>query len=103
MPMMRMAEASMPSTELFAGESEIISEVFLGFEIKMKKKLISVFVVFLLFSCEKSDENYTLCDSENSLCKYFEIKYDNIAKITEDNAELSVTDINTIIISVNRI
>ena len=34
MPMMRMAEASMPSTELFAGESEIISEVFLGFEIK---------------------------------------------------------------------
>ena len=34
MPMMRMAEASMQSTELFAGESEIISEVFLGFEIK---------------------------------------------------------------------
>ena len=34
MPMMRMAEASMSSTELFAGESEIISEVFLGFEIK---------------------------------------------------------------------
>ena len=34
MPMMRMAEASVPSTELFAGESEIISEVFLGFEIK---------------------------------------------------------------------
>tara|TARA_Y100001970_G_scaffold31526_1_gene39244 strand:- start:3874 stop:4695 length:822 start_codon:yes stop_codon:yes gene_type:complete len=33
-PMMRMAEASMPSTDLFAGESEIISEVFLGFEIK---------------------------------------------------------------------
>lgn len=33
MPMMRMAEA-MPSTELFAGESEIISEVYLGFEIK---------------------------------------------------------------------
>tara|TARA_B100001094_G_scaffold52141_1_gene47670 strand:- start:6839 stop:7666 length:828 start_codon:yes stop_codon:yes gene_type:complete len=33
MPMIRMAEA-MPSTELFAGESEIISEVYLGFEIK---------------------------------------------------------------------
>jgi len=33
MPMMRMAE-SLPSTELFEGESEIISEVYLGFEIK---------------------------------------------------------------------
>ena len=42
----------------------------------MKKKLISLFVVFLLFSCEKNDENYSLCDSENSLCKYFEIKYE---------------------------
>ena len=31
----------------------------------------------------------------NILCKYFEIKYDNIAEITEDNAELSVEDINT--------
>jgi len=33
MPRMMMAEA-MPSTELFEGESEIVSEVFLGFEIK---------------------------------------------------------------------
>ena len=61
----------------------------------MKKKLILLFVAFLLLSCEKNDENYTLCDSENILCKYFEIKYDNIAEITEDNAELSVEDINT--------
>ena len=34
MPMMRIAESSMPPTELFGGESEIISEVFIGFEIK---------------------------------------------------------------------
>jgi len=34
MPMMSMARESMQSTELFAGESEIISEVYIGFEIK---------------------------------------------------------------------
>jgi len=33
MPRMMMAEA-MPSTELFSGESEVISEIYLGFEIK---------------------------------------------------------------------
>ena len=61
----------------------------------MKKKLLSLSIVFLLFSCEKNDENFVLCDSENSLCKYFELKYDNIAEITEDNAELGVQDIIT--------
>ena len=34
MPMMRMSAEAMPSTELFAGESEIISEVYIGFEIE---------------------------------------------------------------------
>ena len=35
MPMMRMSAAeAMPSTELFAGESEIVSEIYIGFEIE---------------------------------------------------------------------
>lgn len=34
MPMMRMAAEAMPSTSLYAGETEILSEIYLGFEIK---------------------------------------------------------------------
>ena len=61
----------------------------------MKYKLLLIFIILLLFSCSKIDENNTVCNTENDLCKYFEIKYDNLAEITEDNAKLSIEDINT--------
>tara|TARA_B110000263_G_C15298282_1_gene506666 strand:+ start:789 stop:1622 length:834 start_codon:yes stop_codon:yes gene_type:complete len=34
MPMMRMAAEGMPTSSLYSGESEILSEIYLGFEIK---------------------------------------------------------------------
>ena len=33
MPMMRMAAEAMPSASIYAGDSEIITEIYLGFKI----------------------------------------------------------------------
>ena len=49
----------------------------------------------MLFSCTENTSDQLICDSNNILCKFFEINHPKISFITEDNAQLSLEDINT--------
>ena len=61
----------------------------------MMSKLLLCFSIFLITSCSQIEDDYSLCDSDFIYCKYFEIKFPELAEITEDNSQLSIDDINT--------
>ena len=61
----------------------------------MKVKFLLFFSILLITSCNQLEDDYNLCDSNNSLCTFFEIKYPEISQITDDNAQLAVEDLNT--------
>lgn len=54
-----------------------------------------LFLILFLSSCSQIDESYLICDSNNELCNFFEIKHPDVSQITDDNALLSVEDLNT--------
>ena len=54
-----------------------------------------LFLILFLSSCSQIDESYLICDSNNQLCNFFEIKHPDVSQITDDNALLSVEDLNT--------
>ena len=61
----------------------------------MKKRILAIILILMLFSCTEDISDQLICDSNNILCKFFEIKHPKISFITEDNAQLSLEDINT--------
>jgi len=57
--------------------------------------MLFCFSIFLIISCTQVDDNYNLCDSNYIYCNFFEIKFPEISEITDDNAQLSIEDLNT--------
>ena len=58
----------------------------------MKKILIFIFCFMIIGGCET---NANICDSSNSLCKYFEIYYPEDSILGDDVAELADQDMET--------
>jgi len=61
----------------------------------MKLKTLLLFSILLITSCNQLEDNYKLCDSNYIHCNFFEIKFPEISQITDDNAPLSIEDLNT--------
>lgn len=61
----------------------------------MKSKLLLLFSLILITSCNQSEDNYIICDSNYIFCNFFEIKFPDISQLSDDYSQLSIEDLNT--------